>query len=1111
MKNFQSFWHDLYIHVRACYRRVPTPSKGMLMRINLTILAVILISLQVVASKVLAQKVSVDVKEMPIKSVFEQFKKQTGYQFFYDNKVLKKASSVTIKIKAMPLKEALESLFEKQPLNYEIVEKTIVVTEKEKQKDWENNVQNVIRGKIVDQNGKPMPGVSVTIKGTKKQTSTDENGNYSIAASSNDTLVFSFLGFGVEEREVGGNRTLNLTMVENIGDLDQVQIIAYGSTTRRLNTGSVGSISAKDIANQPVSNPLATLVGRVPGLVVTQQSGVPGSSFSIQIRGRNSIAQGSQPLILIDGIPFAAANENVQMLNSAISNFSQGSGVSPFNTINPTDIESIEILKDADATAIYGSRGANGVVLITTKKGKAGKTQVSANVNHGFSQVGKLLPLLNTEQYLELRKEAFTNAATTPTTSNAPDLLVFDQNRYTDYQKEFLGGTGHTNNANLSLAGGNNATQFMLSGTYYRETSIFPGNLPNQRASMLANINHASADERFKISFSGNFSSVENKSPSSDLTFYSFLSPNTPDFFDQNGKLQWTYNGVIIQNPYAFLREKYRIRTSNLAGSANTSYKIWKGLSAIMLLGYNQQFTDEQKLSPADAKSPNNVTPGHSAIFGKNQFSSWNVEPQFEYKANIWQGKFSALIGATFLSRSTSSLTVDGVGYSSEALLENFDAAATIDASSLATLYRYNAVFGRINYNINDRYLINLTGRRDGSSRFGPGKRFANFGAVGAAWIFTAENWFEEFPILSFGKIRGSYGITGNDQIGDYQFVETWKASTNTYVGAPALIPNNLYNDSYAWEKNRKLEAAIELGFLKNQILFSAGYFQNRSSNQLIRYRVPYLTGFTSVLANFPATVENKGWEFTLSGNPVRSGWFRWDSAFNLTIPKNTLLAFPGIETSSYNRTYLVGHSLNSIYKYTALEVNPQTGYLTYFDRNGNGTVDLEDYQYNGNTDPKFYGGWQNTLSFAGLELQFFLDFKKQTGRNLYSHLYNGALSAGTMVNQPVIDATRWKKIGDIAELPKVMTNNAGSIATNLLTSSFSYGDQSFISLRNVSLSYSLNDRLLPKIGAKSARLYFLGQNLFTFNKTKGYDPETQNPLVLPLLQNYTVGFQISY
>lgn len=1109
MNFFQSLRHGLS-KAKASPLPLSPAFKRTLMRIHLTILAIVIACLQVTANHVLAQNINLNAKNTPLKTVLQTVSKQTGYQFFYKNNSIAKGNTVTLKLNGTQLKEALEQIFKDQPLSYEIVERTIVVTEKPGIKPNSEAQQN-ITGQVTNERGDPLPGVTVTVKGTNRQTATDSKGNFSINANTTQVLVFSFLGYTAVERDVQRNIIMNITLSEVSGQLDQVQVIAYGTTTRRLSTGSVGTVTAKDIANQPVSNPLAAMIGRVPGLVVTQQSGVPGSSFSIQIRGRNSIAQGSQPLILIDGIPFAAGNDNLQLINSALNNANQGNGVSPFNSITPSDIESIEVLKDADATAIYGSRGANGVILVTTKKGKAGKTQVSANINQGITQAPNLLPLLNTEQYIAMRKEAFTNAGTTPTASNAPDLFVFDQNRYTDYQKEFLGGTGRTTNANLSLSGGSETTQFLLSGTYYRETAVFPGSLPNQRGSMLSNISHKSTDGRFQVNFSGTYTSVENKAPTVDLTFYTFQSPNYPDFFDTNGKLQWAYNGVVLDNPYSFWKEQYRIRTNNLAGSLNASYKVWKGLAAKVLAGYNQQFTNEQKLSPAEAKSPTATLQGHSATFGKNQLNNWNIEPQLEYNIAIWKGKLTALLGTTFLSRTTSTSTVDGSGYCSESLLESFGAATSILATSYSSLYRYQALFGRLNYNIEDKYIINFTGRRDGSSRFGPGKQFANFGAVGAAWIFSSEKWIKNILVLSYGKLRTSYGITGNDQIGDYQFVETWRPATNTYIGAAGLVPNNLFNADYAWERNRKFEAALDLGFLKDRILLSVGYFHNKSGNQLINYRLPYITGFTSVIANFPAEVENKGWEFSISANIFRSGNFHWDSNFNITLPKNTLLSFPGIESSSYRSLYVVGSSLNSIYKYTATGVNPQTGLLQFEDTNGSNTITTADYQLNGNTDPKLYGGWQNTISYKGLELQWLFDFKKQTGRNPYYYLYGISLPAGTMRNIPELLNGRWRQTGDITELPKITAASAGTQANNTANSSFAYSDQSFIRLRNVSLSYTLSQKLPPKIGAKAARIYIQGQNLLTFNRTKGYDPETQNLLLLPALRAYTLGLQISY
>jgi len=1072
-----------------------------------------------------AQLISIATDRASVREVFSQIEKQAKFTFSYQESTIKETPTITLYIKNKQLTEVLFELSKKTDLNFKQIGKVIAVTKIKKDGPQKENglhlkpikavqdyemisTQDTIRGKVINESREPLIGASVAVKGTKTVAITGNDGGFVLPnTEKNATLIITYVGY--ESREVNANNTANVILDKKNSYLDEVQVIPYGTTTRRLNTGSISNVSAKEIEQQPVANPLGALVGRVPGLVVIQQSGVPGSSFTVQIRGRNSIRQGSQPLILIDGIPFAAGNENIGLISSAITNSNQNSGVSPLNGISPLDIESIEVLKDADATAIYGSRGANGVILITTKKGKAGKSRITANFNQGHTRVGQKLTLLNTDQYIEMRQEAFENAGTVPNTTNAPDLTLWDNSRYTDFQKEFIGGTGKLTNANLSLSGGSEGTQYMFSSNYNRETSVYPTLYPNQRGGFLTNITHRSVDDRFNVAFSGNLTSVENRSPKTDFTTYTFISPNTPSFFDTDGSLKWTEGGVQYDNPYAFLKEHYSIRNNNLVASMNASYKIFSGLSAKILLGYNQQHTNEQVLSPAEAKRPSSSDVGPTTQVGRNQFNSWNIEPQIEYTNKLWKGKLNALLGTTFHTRNNNNLYIEGSGYSSDALMEALNAATIIDGNSSKSVYRYQALFGRINYNILDKYIFNLTGRRDGSSRFGPGKQFANFGAVGAAWIFSTEKWMKEVPILSFGKLRASYGSAGNDQIGDYQFVETWSPHSSTYQGASTLVPNNLFNADYAWERNNKIETALDLGFFKDQLLFSVNYFRNRSGNQLVDYRLPYITGFNKILANLPATVENKGWEYTLSGTVIQTRRFKWDSRLNVTFSKNTLIDFPNIETSTYRDSYKIGQSLNLIYKYRIDSVDPETGLLPVIDVNEDGSINVDDFQIHGNTNPKFYGGWRNSFSLNGFELAVFVDYKKQTGRNLNYWLYSLQYHPGMMRNQPVQVLERWQNPGDIAVYPKFMPT--ATAYANVSSSNFVYGDQSFIKLRNISVSYTFPKSIIDNIGAKSLSIYAQGQNLHTFSSINSFDPEVQNPFVLPALRTYTFGVTISY
>ncbi|WP_214831072.1 SusC/RagA family TonB-linked outer membrane protein [Chryseobacterium sp. ISL-6] len=1082
------------------------------MRVHLILFIVLVSCLLASATSVRAQNVTIEAKDVPMYKVFKQIEKQTGFLFWYKGRMLGKNTPITANIKNMPIKAALEKIFADIPFTYELVEGTIVVKEKTAVKEKkEKQTTQTVTGIVSDENGNPLSGATVSVKGTNQTTVTNSEGNYTLLnVPENAVLIVSYIGY--VEQEVTVKNASKIILSRSESKLDEVQIIAYGTTTKRLNTGSVGSISGTDIAKQPVSNPLGALSGRIPGLVVTQSTGVPGSSFNIQIRGRNSIAQGSQPLILIDGIPFAAGNEGVSVLPSALTNGVTGTSLSPFNSINPSDIESIEILKDADATAIYGSRGANGVVLITTRKGRAGKTQVTANINQGFTEVGKTMKLMNIGQYLEMRKEAFANSDITPTVSNAPDLLAWDQNRYNDYKKELIGGTGKLTNAQLSISGGSSEIQYLIGSSFYRETSVFPNALPNTRGSVNTNLNHSSKDKRFNINLSSSYTASENRTAGADLTYYTFLAPNTPEFFTTEGGLKWVENGGQYENPYRYLFQTYNVKTNNLVSSLNISYRISDDLTIKISTGYNQLSSKEKQLIPIRSLSPNAIQQVNSSQFANNEFSSWNIEPQIEYSRHVGKGKLNLLLGGTIHQRRNTGNTISLSGFSSEALMESFGAASTINsASNLSTQYRYSAVFARLNHNIENKYLFNLTGRRDGSSRFGTGKQYANFGALGAAWIITEEEWLKnKLPFLSFAKLRSSYGITGNDQIGDYQFLDTWQADGQTYQGTSTLRPTALANADYSWEVNKKFEAAIDIGFLKDRILFSVGYYRNRSDNQLVAYRLPYLTGFASIIRNFPALVQNDGWELSASADILRNGKFQWTISTNATLSRNKLVSFPGIETSTYATLYKVGESLNSLYNYRYTGIDPHTGLYQFRDVDGNGILNYRDLLVNGNVDPKIYGGINNTIIYKKLELSVFFDYRKQTGKNFLYSIFSQSKIPGTLFNQPVILTDRWQSSSSVAEYEKYLSA-VNTNAVNVQNSDRVYGDASYIRLRNISLNYTLPVKFSSRFYSSVARIYAQGQNIFTWNKQKGFDPEMQNLYSLPALKVFIIGIQLTF
>jgi len=978
-----------------------------------------------------------------------------------------------------------------------------------------------LRGVVTSAAGNsPLHGASVTVKNTKITLTTDKQGHFTINPKRDTgTLVISFLGFHTYQLKFSpiNQGPFAIHLRDSAGLVNEVMVIGYGTVTKRLLTGDVSKVTAEDISKQPVSNPLAALEGQVPGLQVTQSTGVNGAGFKVQLRGQSSLIQGSDPLFIIDGVPYSPGNSPLNQLGSAAGDGSSSiDGLSPFNLINPADIESIDILKDADATAIYGSRGANGVILITTKKGKAGKTIVSVNVYSGISRTTRTMDMLNTPQYLQMRREGFKNDGVLPTTSNAPDLLLWDTTRYTDFKKLLIGNTAHTTDAQLSLSGGSTNTQFLISGGYHHETTVFPTDLGDTRGSVHLNLNHSSNDKKLTINLSTIYSAEVNNLTASDLTGYINTPPNLK-VYDAGGNLNWqeggvTYAslGILNTNPLAFQYQTYNGRFQNLTSNLQLGYKLLPDLTLKVSMGYNVVNSNEVSLYPSTSLDPNQGQLPYSNFANQIQ-KSWIIEPQAEYVKKIGKGRLNLLIGNTWQDNSSSGAAIGAYDYSSDLLLNAIAAASYTETTNSNSQYRYDGIYGRINYNLNEKYLLNISGRRDGSSRFGPDNRFSNFGALGAAWIFSEETLIKRtLPFLSFGKLRGSYGLTGNDQIGNYKYLDTWTPGNTTYQGLSVLNPASLYNPAYSWEKNKKAEIALDLGFLKSRILFSIDYYNNRSSNQLINYTLPTQTGFSSVLENLNATIQNTGWEFQLNSKNIAATNFVWSSSLILTIPQNKLISFPGLASSSYANTYVIGQPLSTVKLYHSLGVDPATGVYQFQDVDKNGTLNNTDRGILKNTGPKFYGGFQNNISYKGLELSVFLEFKKQDG---YNYLHNLNTVPGYRYNnQPVVVLSRWQQPGDMASIQKFTSGSTAVLtaASNLISSDAVISDASYIRCRNLSLSYNLPAQWLRKLQVSSCRVYVQGQNLFVITSYVGSDPENQNFAVLPPLKTLTAGIQFT-
>jgi TonB-linked SusC/RagA family outer membrane protein len=951
-----------------------------------------------------------------------------------------------------------------------------------------------------------LPGVSISIKNKSKTvTVTDYSGHYTLSASAEDILIFSYIGFKTEIVPVQGRKIINVDLQLDATTLQEVRINAgYYSVKESERTGSIARITSKDIETQPVSNVLATMQGRMAGVSVTQTTGVPGGGFDIKIRGQNSIrSDGNSPLYIIDGVPYASDPiGNIQTATTFPT------VTSPLNSINPETIESIEILKDADATAIYGSKGANGVVLITTKKGKAGKTTLSIKATTGVGTATKFMKLMNTEQYLAMRRQAFVNDGITSYPSNAYDVNgTWDQNRYTDWQEEFLGGTAQINDFQGTLSGGSDKTQFLLSSTYHTESTVFPGDFIYKKGGVQFNMGHRSEDNKFKFTFSTGYTIQDNDQPAFDLTRSArYLAPNAPALYDDAGNLNW--ENSTWQNPLSNLAATFKSKTNDLVSNAVLSYELFHNVVLKSNFGFTDLKHTETRTAPSTIYDPAyHLTSTYSGLYvNTTDRQSWIIEPQINWEKELGKGKIGVLVGGTFQNQNTNRLNQFANGFTSNSLIYDLASASTVRVLySDNALYKYQAFFGRINYNWDDRYLLNLTGRRDGSSRFGPDKQFANFGAIGMAWLFSKENFLKENTWLSFGKLRGSYGTTGNDQIGDYQFLNTYTSSGVLYGSNVGLQPSRLFNSNFGWEVNKKLEAALETGFLQDRIFLTVAWYQNHSSNQLVGVPLSGTTGFQTLQANLDATVENRGWEFTLRTVNFNTSNFNWTTNLNLTLAKNKLLRFPNLETSPYNEQYRIGEPLNIKLQYQYTGIDPQTGVYQFTDTNKDGVISFpEDKQTVVDLNPQYFGGLQNQLTYQHWKLDFLFQFVKQENYN-YSIGF-----AGQMSNQPIRMVDSWQQPGDNATGQIYTTGyNSAAVTANYRYAQSTGGitDASYIRLKNIAVSYDV-----PLTNKNtSCQLILQSQNLLTFAKYKDGDPEFISSGYLPPLKIITAGIQLTF
>jgi TonB-linked SusC/RagA family outer membrane protein len=1097
-------------------RGIKVRSKSSVSLIRKAVLLVMFISLPVFCLNTLAQslktEITFELNDQPLKKGLDTLEKISGFRLSYVLNQVTPYEHITVQKGTRTIETTIKLLLEKTNLTYELRGSNILIYEKGKpQKEAETGKDEVMQvtGTVIDEGGYPMPGVNIVNQRALTGIAADNTGQFKISALKGDTLMFSYLGYKTIRIKISDQQPLTIKLEEDFTAIEGVVINAGYYTVREQElTGSIVRITSKELINQPVTHALAAMQGRMAGVFITQNSGLPGSGHQIRIRGQNSLrSDGNDPLYIIDGVPYSSGAVGSDYTNAAIVG-----SIDPLTSIDPSSIESIEILKDADATAIYGSRGANGVVLITTSKGQKGKTRLNMDYSYGLGWVKTYLDLMKTPEYIQMREEAYNNDGYTEYPANAYDINgVWDKNRYTNWEDALIGGTSKIDDIKGTVSGGNDNTIYSLSGSYHRETTVYPKNFAYNKAGVHSSLSHTSPDKRFNLQLSSSYTVQQNNLPATILTgLILSLPPNAPALYNEDGSLNW--ESSTWENPVASLDNKYQSNSYDLVSNIQLSYELLKGLSLKSNMGYTStKFMDLQTM-PSTVYDPVwEATSEYSALYKNNVYrESWIIEPQLSYVVDLGDFRVKALVGSTFQKLTSTQLVNQGYGFSSNSLIENLAAAnSQYVYNDDRTEYKYNALFGRVNLSYKERYILNLTGRRDGSSRFGPGKQFANFGALGFAWLFSKEGFVKNsVPFLSFGKLRGSYGITGNDQIGDYQYLDTYEVSGNTYGGVSVMEPSRLFNPVFSWETNRKLEFGLETGLFRDRLFLTTSWYQHRSSSQLVGIPLPGTTGFSSIQANLNATVQNTGWELSLRSLNLQGRNFSWNTTFNISFCRNKLISFPGLEGSTYANSYVIGRPLNikKVYSYQGLD--PGTGRYTFTDYNDDGVLTRQDdREMVVDMNPAFFGGIQNSLTIGGFQLDFLFQFVKQQNYSILRLL--GA--PGTMMNQPTFVEDRWREPGDRTTYQPYTTginSELINLYSNFNESDAVIDDASYIRLKNIALTYTL-----PEAVSKNIRfsLFMRGQNLLTLTSFKGFDPESMYSASIPPLRVVTTGIKLDF
>ena len=984
-----------------------------------------------------------------------------------------------------------------------------------------------ISGRVISaQDGQAIPGVNIQVKGTTNGVSTDADGNYSITAPGNNAvLVFTSIGLISQEQAVGTRTVINVQMQESINELTQVVVTGYTTTQRKDISSSIASISPEKFKDIPVASFDQALQGQAAGVLVQQSSGTPGGGLMVRVRGNTSISASNRPLFIVDGVPV----ENGALTGREFG----GQTDNALALFNPNDIESIDVLKDASAKAIYGSRAANGVVLITTKRGKANqKTKFTADVQQGMIDIIRRPDLLNATELLDLQREAVTNAGQDPDKLGLIKGVTDGQN--TDWINSILR-KGVYQQYQLSTQGGNDKTQFYLSGSYRNEEGI-QLNSQFTRYTGQFKFDHK-ANSKLSFGMNLTLSQVKNKRVKGDNFLdgvYSGALKSLPYYspYNEQGKLYGPndpeYAGFPNFNPVGqAVLPRFETYTIKMLAGLYVDYEILQNLRFRSKISADYNNITEDQFEPSTTAIGGFLPSVGGQGYGV--FSSANVSKiintnTLNYSYQLAEkNHFSGTAGFEVLQQFQRSGNLQGRLFPSDDFTYIRSAGIVDQGDSYKNRSGLVSTFAEVRYDYDEKYLATITARYDGSSRFGQNRRFGVFPSASFAWRISSEPFMQKFRFLDDLKLRTSYGFTGNEQIGDYQFLGTW--ASVTYSGATGVGPSALANANLQWERTREANIGLDASFFSGRLNVTIDAYDNLTNKLLFAQPIPQTTGFSTVQGNI-GEVSNRGLELTISTVNVNKA-VRWSTDFNVSHNENKVVSlatdkpvFRGYTANGVSNTNVIlpGQPLGTFWGLKFLGVDPATGDAIYDDKNGDGKITPDDGQVIGNAQAKLYGGLTNRVSWKGFEVSAFLQFSY--GNSILNFTNTTLVNTGSDIqsNQSRQALKRWRKEGDITSVPRYVFQNTYN---NYLSSRF-LEDGSFLRLKNVTVSYNLPKKWVERVKLSSTRIYASATNLWTLTNYSGPDPEVSTLdgstasqgidfFTLPQVKTVFVGLSVSF